>query len=40
MVEKIPSTDNLADPFTETLTGRVFYGRMDSIGVRCIPSKL
>ncbi|RVW92593.1 hypothetical protein CK203_039407 [Vitis vinifera] len=32
VVEKIPSTDNLADPFTETLTGRVFYGHMDNIG--------
>ena len=40
MVEKIPFMDNLADPFTKTLTGRVFDGHRDSIGVRCVPSML
>ena len=40
MVEKIPSADNLADPFTKTLTGRVFDGHKDSIGIKCVPSML
>ena len=37
MVEKIPFTKNLVDPFIETLIGRVFYGHKDNIGVRCAP---
>ena len=37
MVEKIPSMDNLTDPFTKTLIGRVFDGHRDNIGFKCVP---
>ena len=32
MVEKIPSMENLVDPFTKTLIGRPFVGHRDHIG--------
>ena len=34
MVEKIPSMENLVDPFTKTLIERVFVGHMDNIAFR------
>ena len=34
MVDKIPSMENLADPFTKALTWRVFIGHRDNIGFR------
>ena len=40
VVKKIPSADNLVNPFTMTLTGRLFDGHMDSISVRCVRSML
>lgn len=39
-VEKIPFADNLVNPFTKTLTRRVFDDYKDNIGVRCVPSML
>ena len=38
--EKIPFTNNLVDPFTKTLIGKVFDGHRDSIGVKSIPNIL
>ena len=35
MVDKIPYVENLVDPFTKTLTGRVFVGHRNNIGFRC-----
>ena len=40
VVEKITSTKNLADPFTETLSTKVFDDHRDSLGVKCVPSML
>ena len=40
VVEKIASTKNLEDPFTKTLSTRVFDRHRDSLGVRCVPSML
>ena len=37
VVEKIPSVDNLMDPFTKTLIG-IFDGHRDNIVFRCVPS--
>ena len=34
MIDKIPSVENLVDPFTKTLTWRVFVGYKDNIGFR------
>ena len=34
MVDKISSVENLVDPFTKTLIGRVFVGHRDNIGFR------
>lgn len=34
-MEKIAFSKNLANPFTKTLSTRVFDGNRDSIGVRC-----
>ena len=34
IVDKIPYVENLSDPFTKTLTGRVFVGHRDNIGFR------
>ena len=34
IVDKIPSVENLVDPFTKTLTERVFVGHKDNIGFR------
>ena len=34
MVEKIPSIENLVDPFTKTLIRRVFVGYRDNISFR------
>ena len=34
IVDKIPYVENLQDPFTKTLTGRVFVGQRDNIGFR------
>ena len=39
-MEKIAFAENLANPFTKTLSTRVFDGNRDSIGVRCISSIL
>ena len=34
MIDKIPSVENLVDPFTKTLTWRVFDDHRDNIGFR------
>ena len=34
MVDKISSVENLVDPFTKTLIGRVCVGDRDRIGLR------
>ena len=34
MVDKIPFVENLVDPFTKTLTRRVFVSHRDNIGIR------
>ena len=34
MVDKIQSMENLMDPFTKTLIGRVYVGDKDNIGLR------
>ena len=34
MVDKIPSVENLIDPFTKTLTRRVCVGNRDNMGFR------
>ena len=36
MVDKIPSMENLVDPFTKTLTGRMFVGHRDNIGFKWV----
>ena len=38
VVEKIASIKNLADPFTKTLSTRIFNQHRDSLGVRCVSS--
>ena len=38
VVVEIASIENLADPFTKTLSTRVFDGYRDSLGVRCVPN--
>ena len=35
-MEKIPSIENLIDPFTKTLSTRVFDHHRDNLGVRCV----
>ena len=40
MVDKIPYVENLVDPFTKTLTGRVFVGHRNNIGFRCVSDVL
>ena len=40
VVDKIPSIDNLTDPFIKTLIEKAFYGHRDTLGVRCVPSML
>lgn len=37
VVNKIPSTENLTNPFTKTLLRRVLNGYRDNIGVICVP---
>ena len=39
-MEKIASIKNLADPFTKTLSTRIFYGHGDGLGVRCVPNMI
>ena len=39
-VEKITSIENLVDPFTKTLSTKVFDHHRDSLGVRCVSSML
>ena len=34
MVDKIPSLENLVDPFTKTLTGTVLVSHKDNMGFR------
>ena len=34
MIDKIPSVENLVDPFTKILTRKVFVGHRDNIGFR------
>ena len=34
MVDKIPYVENLANPFTKTLTRSVFVGHKDNMGFR------
>ena len=34
MIDIIPYVDNLVNPFSKTLIGRVFASHMDSIGFR------
>ena len=38
VVEKIAFKENLMDPFTKTLSIRVFDGHRDTLGVRYVPS--
>ena len=33
-VTKIASTENLADPFTKTLSAKIFKGHLDGLGLR------
>ena len=40
MVDKMPSMENLVDPFTKTLTRRLFVGHRDSIGFKCVSNML
>ena len=40
VVKKIGSMKNLKDPFTNTLSIRVFDGHKDNIGVKCLPNML
>ena len=40
VVEKITSTENLVDPFTKTLSTKVFDYHRGSLGVRCVSSML
>ena len=40
MVDKMPSVENLVDPFTKTVTRKVFVCRRDNIGFRCVSRKL
>ena len=40
VVKKVPSTDNLVDPFNKILTRRVFNHQKNSISVRCISCML
>ena len=35
-VVKIASEDNLADPFTKSLTARVFDQHVEGMGLRCL----
>ncbi|KAL6334186.1 hypothetical protein AAG906_006771 [Vitis piasezkii] len=39
-LEKITSIENLVDPFTKTLSTKVFDHHRDSLDVRCVPSML
>ncbi|MCQ7013088.1 hypothetical protein M9Y11_19915, partial [Clostridioides difficile] len=36
VVTKIASADNLADPFTKTLTAKAFDGHVEGMGIRCL----
>ena len=40
MVVEITSTENLVDPFTKTLSTRIFDGHRDNLGIKCVPSML
>ena len=40
MVNTIPYVENLVDPFTKTLTGRVCVSGKDSIGFRWVSGML
>ena len=40
MVDKMPSVENLVDPFSKTLIRRVFFGHRDSICFKCESSLL
>ena len=40
MVDKIQSMENLMDPFTKTLIGRVYVGDKDNIGLRWVSDML
>ena len=40
VVENIAFMENLANPFTKTLSTTFFDGHRDSIGVKCIPIML
>jgi len=35
-VTKIASANNLADPFTKTLQGKIFDSHIEGIGLRCM----
>ncbi|MCQ7012941.1 hypothetical protein, partial [Clostridioides difficile] len=39
-VSKIASLDNLADPFTKTLTVKVFEKHVEGLGLRCNTANL
>ena len=39
-VTKIASAENLADPFTKTLTAKVFEGHLEGLGLRDMPHLL
>ena len=40
MVDNIPFMENLVDPFTKTLTERVYVGDRDNIGLRWVSRML
>ena len=40
VVEKITSMENLVDPFTKTLSIRIFDGHRDNLGIKCVSSML
>ena len=40
LVTKVTSEDNLADPFTKSLTSKVFDRHVEGMGVRCVQALL
>ncbi len=38
VVAKIPSAENLADPFTKTLPQKIFESPLEGMGVKCMPN--
>ena len=40
IVTKIPTLDNLADPFTKTLSEKLFFKHIDEMGLKQMPHLL